>query len=336
MTTIPGIDVSYWKAGIDWPKVRTTGQVFVFVKASEGETYTDPTFDDNWNGAKGVGMLRGAFCFFHPNQDPVKQANLFISTVKSLNDNGELPPVLDLERADGQDDNTIITKAKSWLDAVEQAFGRKPIIYSGYFFLRDNFSLPGGGPPPWAKDYPLWIAQYPNQYNPSLSPLLPNGWFQWNFWQYSQTGSVNGINSPVDLDVFNGSLADLLNFAGMQAGPATTTPTSHTVQSSDSLQSIASKYGITLNDLVNANPQLVQPGATLSIPPSAVAPSSTPGTPAPPTPAPAGPRATYAVQPGDTLTAIAIKYGTTVAAIASANNISNPNLIQVGQVLNIP
>lgn len=336
MTTIPGIDVSYWKAGIDWPKVRATGQLFVFVKASEGETYTDPTFDDNWSGAKSVGMLRGAFCFFHPNQDPVKQANLFINTVKSRNDNGELPSVLDIERPDGQDNNTIINKAKTWLDSVEQAFGRKPIIYSGYFFLRDNFSVPGGGPPPWAKDYPLWIAQYPNQYNPSLSPLLPNGWFNWTFWQYSQTGTVNGVNTPVDMDEFNGSMNDLNAFAGLQTASQAPTPSSHTVQPSDSLPGIASKYGITLHDLVNANPQLTQPGATLTIPASApVSSTSSVGTVSAPA-APAGPRATYTVKPGDTLTAIAIRFGTTVAAIASANNISNPNLIQVGQVLNIP
>ena len=50
MTTVPGIDVSYWDSGIDWPKVRATGQRFVFIKATEGETYTDPTFETNWTG----------------------------------------------------------------------------------------------------------------------------------------------------------------------------------------------------------------------------------------------------------------------------------------------
>jgi len=48
------------------------------------------------------------------------------------------------------------------------------------------------------------------------------------------------------------------------------------------------------------------------------------------------PSVTYTVKPGDTLYAIAVKYGTTVQAIAAANNISNPNLIRVGQVLVIP
>ena len=57
MATVPGIDVSYWDAGMDWPKVRATGQRFVVAKATEGITYKDPTFDDNWFGAKSAGLL---------------------------------------------------------------------------------------------------------------------------------------------------------------------------------------------------------------------------------------------------------------------------------------
>ena len=86
MATVPGIDVSYWDSGIDWPKVRATGQRFVFAKATEGDSYADPTFDDNWRGAKTAGLLRGAYHFFRSNLDPKKQANKFIDYVKSMND----------------------------------------------------------------------------------------------------------------------------------------------------------------------------------------------------------------------------------------------------------
>ena len=70
MATVPGIDVSYWNAGIHWPKVRATGQRFVFIKSTEGDSYSDPTFDDNWLGAKSAGLLRGAYHFFRANIDP--------------------------------------------------------------------------------------------------------------------------------------------------------------------------------------------------------------------------------------------------------------------------
>ena len=322
MTTVPGIDVSYWNAGIDWPKVRATGQRFIFAKASEGDSYADPTFDDNWRGAKAAGLLRGAYHFFRCNIDAKKQANKFIDYVKSMNDNGELPPALDLETNDGQTREKIIPRVKTWLDLVEAAFDRKPLIYSRTFFLQDYLSEAGGGPPTWARDYPLWLAQYPNVYVEGSQPSLPRGWFQWTFWQYSQRGRVNGINAKVDLDVFNGSLEELYQFAGVDLGGGR--PQKHNVVAGDSFESIANKYGITLRELINANPQLLRTGDQLTIP----AASSNGG-------APPSPR-TYTVKAGDTLNAIAVKFGTTVAAIAAANNITDPNQIAVGQILVIP
>jgi lysozyme len=326
MATVPGIDVSYWNAGIDWPKVRAAGQRFVFVKATEGDTYSDPTFDDNWLGAKSAGLLRGAYCFFRPKTDPQKQAERFIKYVKAMNDDGELPPALDLETSDGQPKEKIIARAKVWLDEVEQAFGRKPIIYSGTYFLQAYFSVTGGGPPEWAKEYPLWLAQYPYPYTPGMSPALPNGWFKWTFWQYSETGKVNGINARVDLDLFNGTLEEFYQFAGVQM---LNQPGTYTVKSGDTLQSVANRFGLTIRELVVANPQLIKPGVTLNIPAPAAIPNTGESEP------PVQPRV-YKVQPGDTLTFIAIKFGTTVAAIAAANNLTNINAIQVGQELIIP
>ena len=328
MTTVPGIDVSYWESGIDWPKVRATGQRFVFIKATEGESYTDPTFENNWVGAKTSGLLRGAYCFFHPNQDGKKQADRFISVVKALNDNGEFPMTLDMEVADATPKDKIIARAKIWLDEVEQAFGRKPMIYSGVSFLETNFSELGGAPPAWTRDYPFWLGWFPNQYSPGMTPLMPRGWFNWNFWQYSESGSINGINTKVDLDIFNGTLDELYKFAGAQTPDQNPQP--HTVAAGDSFESIANKYGVTVRELVGANPQLLKIGDRLTVPvPVAIPQEVDHGV------IPAQTR-TYTVVRGDTLYAIAIKFGTTIAALVAANNIANPNLILVDQVLIIP
>jgi len=339
MATVPGIDVSYWNAGIDWPKVRATGQRFVFVKASEADTYQDSTFDDNWFGAKSAGLLRGAYHFYRCNVDARKQADYFINYVKSFNDNGELPPVLDLETNDGQKREKIVPAVKIWLDRVESAFGKKPIIYSGYYFLQDYLSEAGGGPPMWAKEYPLWIAQYPNQYTPGMAPSLPRGWFNWTIWQYSKRGVVNGINADVDMDLFNGTLEDLYKFAGAKpvvATPSSEGPRKHKVVAGDTFESVAIKYGITVRELVSANPQLLKSGDQVSIPAAVAIPAesaassgSTSGG------ASAQPR-TYTIKSGDNLSAIAVKFGSTVAKIATANNITNINAISVGQVLVIP
>jgi len=335
MATVPGIDVSYWDAGIDWPKVRATGQRFVFVKATESITYKDPTFDDNWFGAKSAGLLRGAYHFFRCNIDAKKQADYFIDYVKSFDDNGELPPVLDLETPDGQRKEKIVLAARTWLDRVEAAFGRKPIIYSGQYFLQDYLCEAGGGPPAWAKEYPLWLAQYPNQFVAGSQPFLPRGWFKWTFWQYSEKGRVNGINASVDLNLFSGTLEELYKFAGAQVvTEKPQKPQKHAVVAGDSFETIANKYGVTVRELVSANPQLLKTGDQLTVPVAVAIPSENgdgSGT------AGGGSTSrTYTIKAGDTLTAIAIKYGTTVAAIASANNIANINNIRVGQVLVIP
>lgn len=336
MATVPGIDVSYWNAGIDWPKVRAAGQRYVFAKATEGDYYADPTFDDHWRGARAAGLLRGAYHFFRANVDPKKQANRFIDYVKSMSDDGELPPVLDLETNDGQTKEKVISRAKTWLDLVETAFNRKPILYSGQYFLQDYFSEAGGGPPSWAKDYPLWLAQYPSQYNPGMQPFLPRGWFKWTFWQYSEKGRVNGINANVDLNLFNGSLEELYTFAGSEINrEMPETPKKHVVAAGDSFESIANKYGVTVRELVSVNPQLLKTGEHLTVPVAVAIPSengsgSSAGGGSAPQPR------KHTVRAGENLTVIAIKYGTTVAAIASANNIVNINNISVGQELIIP
>ncbi len=336
MATVPGIDVSYWDAGIDWPKVRATGQRYVFAKATEGVSYKDPTFDDNWLGAKSAGLLRGAYHFFHCNVDAKKQANYFIDYVRTLKDDGELPPVLDLEVNDGMTKDKIVPAVKTWLDTVEDAFGKKPIIYSGQYFLQDYLSIAGGGPPSWAKDYPLWLAQYPGaQYQDGMQPALPRGWFSWTFWQYSDKGVVNGINAKVDMNVYNGTLADLYKLGGAQ--PPDTKPKTYTVKQGDTFESISTAYGVTVRELVSANLQLLKAGETLTIPVAIAINQEGGGSNSGGGGGSGGTSArTYTIQPGDTLTSIAVKTGSTVAAIAAANNIANINIIKVGQVLVIP
>ena len=159
---------------------------------------------------------------------------------------------------------------------------------------------------------------------------MPRGWFKWTFWQYSEKGRINGINASVDLNIFNGTLEELYKFAGAQLvteKPAT--PQKHTIAAGDSFETIANKYAVTVRELVSANPQLLKIGEQLTVPVAVAIPAEQDGETS-------STAKTYTVKAGDTLSAIAVKFGTTVAAIASANNITNINNIGVGQVLIIP
>jgi LysM repeat protein len=116
------------------------------------------------------------------------------------------------------------------------------------------------------------------------------------------------------------------------------------VQPGDTLWRLSRQFGTTVEAIVQANnipnPNLIFVGQVLEIPgaPTTVPVTPIPITPIPVTPIPPPPpgQTTYVVQRGDTLTAIAARFQTTVAAIVQANNIHNPNLIYVGQVLIIP
>ncbi len=198
--TIEGIDVSSWQGTIDWGKVKASGKTFAIVRIGDG-TYLDKQFFANWSGAKSVGLVRGAYQFFRPGQDVNAQASIVIDRVGKL-EPGDLPVVVDVEATDGQSASTIVSKLHVWIDKVEAATGKKPIVYSGKYFWNDNV-----GSKAFA-DHALWIPAY----GPKC-PDLPSAWSDWKFFQYTDSGSVPGIAGNVDLDKFNGTLADLKAFA---------------------------------------------------------------------------------------------------------------------------
>ncbi len=130
------------------------------------------------------------------------------------------------------------------------------------------------------------------------------------------------------MNMFNGTLEELYKFAGVNI--IVEKPKTHKVAAGDSFETVANKYGVTVRELAAANLQLLKAGDTINIPVALAIPQATTTTGGVPV------ARTYTIQPGDTLTSVAIKYSTTVAAIASANDIKNINTIKVGQVLNIP
>lgn len=190
---IHGIDVSKYQQTISWDavkemKVKEIQLGFVFIKATEGIINTDPQFKRNWKKSKQAGMIRGAYHFFLATKDGREQAENFISAVDL--EKGDLPPVVDIEQTYGVNIALLKKELKEWLEVVEYYYGVKPIIYTNVDFysryLGKEFN-----------SYPLWAAHY-YQYN---TPRVERNW---DFWQHSEQGRVNGILSKVDFNVFNG------------------------------------------------------------------------------------------------------------------------------------
>lgn len=262
-----GVDVSHYQGNVDWNAVKAAGVSFAFAKATESTTYVDSQFKTNWQGMKAAGLLRGAYHFFQAGSDAAAQAQNFIKTVGSL-EAMDLPPVLDIESAGSASNSSIVTGVQTWLNTVEQGLGRKPMIYTNASFWNAHLNNQFGG-------YPLWIAHYD-----VASPKIPTGWTEWNFWQYSQTGKVQGISGNVDTDWYNGTYADLLAFlqipaetvklAAPAAQPVAPASDSYTVQSGDTLSRIASRFGVTVNELAEANNienlNQIEVGQVLTIP----------------------------------------------------------------------
>lgn len=203
--TVKGVDVSTYQGAVSWSQVKAAGNVFGIARVSDGLTHVDGTFATNWSEMKAAGVIRGAYQFFRPGEDPIAQADLMVAKIGTL-ESGDLPPVMDMEVADGVAPATIQANMQKWLDRVQQKTGRTPIIYTAAF-MSGNV---GNG----FNAYPLWVANY------GVScPTMPSNWAHWRFWQSASTGSVSGISGAVDVDEFNGTLADLVKFTGGGATP---------------------------------------------------------------------------------------------------------------------
>jgi len=196
---VQGIDVSHFQGVVDWQTVAQAGVAFAFAKATDGITYVDPQLATNWAGIRSAGLLRGAYHFFEANDDATLQAEHFLSTVQLAP--GDLPPVLDVEVTGGVSDAQLWSGVSTWLQVVEQATGRQPILYVAPTFWSSH------SPDLTLTRYPLWLADYAAQ------PTLPEGWTSWLFWQHSETGSVAGVTGAVDLDVFSGTAQQLQELA---------------------------------------------------------------------------------------------------------------------------
>lgn len=195
-----GIDISHYqrKEDISWDSLSiANGAIpidFVVLRATMGNRSADKHFDEFWELAKKNNKIRGAYHFYRADEDPVLQANNFLENVKL--ESGDLPPVLDIEKIPKlKTKENLVEDLKIWCKIIEESCGKKPIIYTYYYYYKDYLKGEFEG-------YPIWLANYNDVPAPSPDD-------NWDLWQFTENGIVHGINTKVDIDIYNGSLWSL-------------------------------------------------------------------------------------------------------------------------------
>ena len=186
---VMGIDVSRHNGKIDFSKVADSRVKFVMIKAREGNTLKDKFFTDNYASARKAGLTVGAYHFFRFDVDGTEQANHFVNTLS--NHKIDLPLVIDVEdwgNAKGIATGDIVHRLDDMISRIKE-LGLRVMIYTnqdGYRkYIRQSFS-----------DEMLWLCAFrqPEELD-----------YKWQILQYSHWGSVSGIDTEVDLNIFSGS-----------------------------------------------------------------------------------------------------------------------------------
>lgn len=208
---LESIDVSVANGKIDWVKVAAAGISFVYVKATDGVNYIDPTFFTNAKGALAAGLPVGAYHYLKVRhgkaQDAQKQALQYCEAYVKAG--CTLVPALDCEDATNKDatPDEWLEAIRTWVAVVEDELGCKPLLYTYPGFwgsLGPKMNLPEFG------ELKLWIAHYTT----APKPMMVKPWTSWFMWQYAASagvfGRVDGVSTYVDRNRCVGTLDDLL------------------------------------------------------------------------------------------------------------------------------
>ncbi|MCL8015994.1 lysozyme [Streptomyces sp. AS02] len=204
-----GHDVSSHQKNVNWQNSKAKGARFVYVKATESHTYRNPYFNQQYNGSRNAGLIRGAYHFALPNKSAGRtQAQHFVRNGGGWTSDGwTLPPALDIEynpyskhKCYGLSKAKMVNWIQSFSNEVKRLTGRRPVIYTTTHW----WNTCTGASRAFASNHALWIARY----NSSSAGALPAGWQFWTVWQYDNGGSL-----PGDQNLFNGSMNQLRKFA---------------------------------------------------------------------------------------------------------------------------
>ncbi|HEX8905068.1 MAG TPA: GH25 family lysozyme [Longimicrobiaceae bacterium] len=192
---VRGVDVSHHQGMIDWARLRADGAEFAYLKATEGAGWRDSTFVRNRAGALRAGVVTGAYHYFTFCAPGAAQARNFLAAAPPL-PGPALPPAVDLELggncAARPHPDSLAAELRAFLAPVEAAYGRAAVLY----VTRELYDRYLAGRP---AANPLWLRSLLGE---------PRYGGRWVIWQYAARGRMDGVETYVDLNVFNGTRAE--------------------------------------------------------------------------------------------------------------------------------
>lgn len=202
-TNYYGVDISKWNGNIVKDINAIDSLTFVICKATEGISIVDTEFASNWKMVKERGLIRGAYHFYKTKEDPIRQAEFFLSKIDDLGST-DIAPIVDIEAQSlplkiNVDKTNVQIDLLLFLKHIKFKSERLPIIYSSRAFANEYLTHQT------FSEYPLWLAEYTNQ----SSPSVPKVWQEqgYKIWQKSNSYSVN--SKKVDFDIYYGKKSDL-------------------------------------------------------------------------------------------------------------------------------
>jgi len=199
-----GMDVWSAQGSVDWQAAYNNGARFAYVKATEGTTYTNPSFSQQYNGSYNIGMIRGAFHFAHPDTSTgTVQADYFLAHGGGWSADGRtLPPALSLQnnpsgaQCYGLSTSAMVSWIKAFSDEMYLKTNKYPMITTSFAW----WNTCTGNSSTFATTNPFWLDSYTS----SPPTAIPAGTATWTMWQSATSGTF-----PGGQDQFNGSWARL-------------------------------------------------------------------------------------------------------------------------------
>ena len=195
-TCVIGADVSSYQAEINMNKLKEQNIEFIYIKATEGSTFQDGRFAENWENAARAELSSGAYHFFSYDSEGRTQAENFIRTV-GTDLKGRLLPAVDVEYYGDKEKNPpekedVVRELRIYLEMLEEEYGVKPLIYtrSDIYekYLKGEFD-----------EYKKWMSSL-------YTPLSWSYKDDWYIWQYLNRGKLEGYTGgemSIDLNVLN-------------------------------------------------------------------------------------------------------------------------------------